>query len=119
MLAQLKVLVPPPMNTMEQLLAVQNAISQVEELVQDGNIVLLKLRALLLAGSSQVFPHPKTHMACMPCMKWICVDGGACMYMCVSAQTGYMIHRPKQQLNNYIPYKFSICLGAFNCCNDD
>ncbi|XP_008797816.2 uncharacterized protein LOC103712895 [Phoenix dactylifera] len=49
----IKVMAPPAMNTMEQLLAVQNAISQVEELVQDGNIILLKLRALLLAVPSQ------------------------------------------------------------------
>lgn len=60
---QIKVVAPPPMNTMEQILAVQNAISQVEELVQDGNIVLLKLRALLLAIPSQVFPRPETFMA--------------------------------------------------------
>lgn len=53
---ELKVVAPPPMNTMEQLLAVQNAISQVEEIVQDGNIILLKLRALLLAVPSQVLP---------------------------------------------------------------
>lgn len=51
---QVKVMAPPSMNTMEQLLAVQNAISQVEELVQNGNITLLKLRALLLSVSSQV-----------------------------------------------------------------
>lgn len=51
---ELKVIAPPPMNTVEQLSAVQNAISQVEELVQDGNIVLLKLRALLLAVFPQV-----------------------------------------------------------------
>ncbi|CAL9067709.1 uncharacterized protein LOC135611050 [Musa acuminata AAA Group] len=50
---QIKVKVPPVMNTMEQILAVQSAISKVEELVQDGNIVLLKIRALLLAVSSQ------------------------------------------------------------------
>ncbi|XP_065047815.1 uncharacterized protein LOC135678673 [Musa acuminata AAA Group] len=50
---QVKVMAPPSMNTMEQLLAVQNAISQVEELVQNGNITLLKLRALLLSVSSQ------------------------------------------------------------------
>ncbi|KAJ8464153.1 hypothetical protein OPV22_026705 [Ensete ventricosum] len=50
---QIKVKVPPVMNTMEQILAVQNAISKVEELVQDGNIVLLKIRALLLAVPSQ------------------------------------------------------------------
>lgn len=52
-IGQIKVVAPPPMNTMEQLLAVQNAISQVEELVQDSNIVLLKIRALLLAAPSQ------------------------------------------------------------------
>ncbi|KAL3343578.1 hypothetical protein AABB24_027218 [Solanum stoloniferum] len=50
---ELKVMVPPSMNAMEQLLAVQNAISQAEELIQDGNIVLLKLRALLLS----IFPQ--------------------------------------------------------------
>ncbi|XP_051115945.1 uncharacterized protein LOC127241082 isoform X2 [Andrographis paniculata] len=50
---QLKVVAPPPMNTMEQLLAVQNAVSQVEELIQDGNIALLKGRALLLS----IFPQ--------------------------------------------------------------
>ncbi|GAA0174629.1 hypothetical protein LIER_27978 [Lithospermum erythrorhizon] len=50
---ELKVVAPPPMNTMEQLLAVQNAISQAEELIQDGNIVLLKLRGLLLS----IFPQ--------------------------------------------------------------
>ncbi|KAK9277885.1 hypothetical protein L1049_027442 [Liquidambar formosana] len=50
---EVKVIVPPVMNTMEQLLAVQNAISQAEELIQDGNIVLLKLRALLWS----IFPQ--------------------------------------------------------------
>ncbi len=53
-MTEVKVTSPPPMNTMEQLLAVQNAISKVEELVQDANIVLLKIRALLLAFPSQV-----------------------------------------------------------------
>ncbi|KAB2069570.1 hypothetical protein ES319_A08G102200v1 [Gossypium barbadense] len=52
-LVELKVMAPPSMNTMEQLLAVQNAISQAEQLVQDGNIVLLKFRALLLS----IFPQ--------------------------------------------------------------
>ncbi|KAJ7975133.1 Plant protein of unknown function (DUF639) [Quillaja saponaria] len=50
---EVKVLAPPPMNTMEQLLAVQNAVSQTEELIQEVNIVLLKLRGLLLA----IFPQ--------------------------------------------------------------
>ncbi|PON38364.1 hypothetical protein PanWU01x14_313010 [Parasponia andersonii] len=56
---EVKVLAPPPMNTMEQLLAVQNAISQAEEFIQDGNIVLLKLRALLLA----IFPQASEKFA--------------------------------------------------------
>lgn len=49
----LKVIAPPPKNAMEQLLAVQNAISQAEESIQFGNIVLLKLRALLLSAFPQ------------------------------------------------------------------
>jgi hypothetical protein len=53
-MTEVKVSSPPSMNTMEQLLAVQNAISKVEELVQDANIVLLKISALLLAFPSQV-----------------------------------------------------------------
>lgn len=52
---ELKVTAPPAMNTMEQLLAVQNAISQTEELIQDGNVLLLKCRALLLSIFPQVF----------------------------------------------------------------
>ncbi|GAV90336.1 DUF639 domain-containing protein [Cephalotus follicularis] len=50
---EVKVIAPPAMNTMEQLLAVQNATKQVEELIQDGNIALLKLRALMLS----IFPQ--------------------------------------------------------------
>lgn len=57
---ELKVMAPPPMNAMEQLLAVQNAISQAEELIQDGNIVLLKFRALLLS----IFPQVCTNFTC-------------------------------------------------------
>ncbi|KAL0864619.1 hypothetical protein Bca101_043737 [Brassica carinata] len=56
---ELKVMAPPPMNTMEQLLAVQNSISQLEQLVQDANIVLLKLRALLLS----LFPQASEKFA--------------------------------------------------------
>lgn len=61
-----KVTAPPAMNTMEQLLAVQNAISQVEELVQDGNVILLKLRALLLAMPSQVVPFSSIPLVFLP-----------------------------------------------------
>ncbi|CAL9218162.1 unnamed protein product [Arabidopsis halleri] len=56
---ELKVIAPPPMNTMEQLLAVQNAISQLEQLIQDANIVLLKFRALLLS----LFPQASEKFA--------------------------------------------------------
>jgi nitrate reductase gamma subunit len=56
---ELKVMAPPPMNTMEQLLAVQNAISQLEQLIQDANIVLLKFRALLLS----LFPQASEKFA--------------------------------------------------------
>ena len=51
---EVKVLAPPPMNKMEQLLAVQNAISQAEGFIQDGNVVLLKIRALWLSIFPQV-----------------------------------------------------------------
>lgn len=54
-----KVVAPPPMNTMEQLLAVQNAISQGEQLIKDGNIFLLKLRGLLLT----IFPQASDKFA--------------------------------------------------------
>lgn len=56
LMVELKVTAPPPMNTMEQLLAVQNGISQLEQNIQDGNIVLLKFRALLFSLFPQVCP---------------------------------------------------------------
>ena len=60
---KLKVIAPPPMNTVEQLLAVQNAISQAEQFIQDGNIILLKFRALLLS----IFPQVTLcHSPCGP-----------------------------------------------------
>lgn len=57
---EIKVVAPPPMNTMEQLLAVQNAVSQAEQLIQDGNIFLLKIRGLLFSIFPQVFSHSPT-----------------------------------------------------------
>lgn len=56
LMIELKVTAPPPMNTMEQLLAVQNGISELEQIIQDGNIVLLKFRALLFSIFPQVCP---------------------------------------------------------------
>ncbi|KAH9305402.1 hypothetical protein KI387_009806, partial [Taxus chinensis] len=52
-ITEVRVTAPPTQNTVEQLLALQQAVSQVEELVQDGNIILLKFRALLLAAFPQ------------------------------------------------------------------
>ncbi|OWM83014.1 hypothetical protein CDL15_Pgr005414 [Punica granatum] len=56
---KVKVIAPPPMNTMEQLLAVQTAISQAEGFIQDGNIVLLKLRALMMS----IYPRASEKLA--------------------------------------------------------
>ncbi|KAL3502355.1 hypothetical protein ACH5RR_036804 [Cinchona calisaya] len=44
-----KIKAPPSKNAVEQLLTLQEAVLQVEGLIQSGNIVLLKLRALLFA----------------------------------------------------------------------
>ncbi|KAF2302342.1 hypothetical protein GH714_034157 [Hevea brasiliensis] len=44
-----KVRAPPNKNAVEQLLTLQEAITQVEALIQSGNIILLKIRALLIA----------------------------------------------------------------------
>ncbi|KAF5177114.1 heat-inducible transcription repressor, partial [Thalictrum thalictroides] len=60
---ELRITAPPSMNTVEQLLKLQNAISQLEELVQDGNVVLLKLRALFLCAFPKVCEQPKGHWA--------------------------------------------------------
>ncbi|KAM3343112.1 putative protein isoform X3 [Capsicum galapagoense] len=48
-LEPLKIIAPPPKNAVEQLLILQEAISQLEALIQSGNIILLKARALILA----------------------------------------------------------------------
>ncbi|XP_021293462.1 uncharacterized protein LOC110423550 isoform X2 [Herrania umbratica] len=40
---------PPNRNAVEQLLTLQEAISQLEALIQTGNVILLKIRALLFA----------------------------------------------------------------------
>lgn len=45
---------PPHNNAVEQLLLLQEAITQVEALLRAGNIILLKIRALLFAVLPQV-----------------------------------------------------------------
>lgn len=47
---EIEVLTPPNQNTVEQLLALQQALSQLEGLIQAGNICLLKTRALFLSA---------------------------------------------------------------------
>lgn len=60
-LEPLEVMGPPSKNAVEQLLTLQEAVSHVEALIQSGNIVLLKLRALLFAVVPQVLPSHTFH----------------------------------------------------------
>uniref|UniRef100_A0A0E0KWT8 Uncharacterized protein n=1 Tax=Oryza punctata TaxID=4537 RepID=A0A0E0KWT8_ORYPU len=53
MIGAFEVTTPPRRRTVEQLLALQQAISQLEAQVQAGNIFLLKLRSLMLAAFPQ------------------------------------------------------------------
>ncbi|KAL1550589.1 hypothetical protein AAHA92_18533 [Salvia divinorum] len=48
-----KIVAPPSKNAVEQLLLLQEAITQVESLIQSGNVALLKIRALLFAVAPQ------------------------------------------------------------------
>lgn len=48
-----KIVSPPSKNAVEQLIILQEAITQVESLIQSGNIILLKVRALLFAVAPQ------------------------------------------------------------------
>lgn len=49
---------PPGQSTVEQLMALQQALSQLEGIIQAGNIILLKIRALLLSSYPEVtLPH--------------------------------------------------------------
>jgi hypothetical protein len=65
--------VTPPQNrnAVEQLLTLQEAITQFESLIQAGNIVLLKVRALLLAILPQVsilvMVYLETNFKCCGC----------------------------------------------------
>lgn len=65
---ELRVVVPPSMSKMEQLLAVQNAISQAEELIQEGNVVLLKIRGLFLSIFPQVYIYVLTYNLYIFCL---------------------------------------------------
>lgn len=56
---EIKVVAPPPLNTVEQLLALQNAISKAEQHIQEGNIALLKIHGLL----NSIFPQASEKFA--------------------------------------------------------
>lgn len=49
-----RITAPPNRNAVEQLLTLQEAISQLEALIQTGNVMLLKIRALIFAVIPQV-----------------------------------------------------------------
>ncbi|XP_073391627.1 uncharacterized protein [Physcomitrium patens] len=48
---------PPNQNTVEQLLALQQALTELEALIQSGNIFLLKTRALILSARPEATNH--------------------------------------------------------------
>ncbi|XP_051121517.1 uncharacterized protein LOC127244950 [Andrographis paniculata] len=52
-LEAMKITAPPNKNPVEQLLILQEAVTQVESLIQNGNVVLLKIRALAFAVAPQ------------------------------------------------------------------
>ncbi|CAI0416480.1 unnamed protein product [Linum tenue] len=56
-----RVTAPANKNAVEQLLTLQEAIAQVETLVQDGNVILLKIRALLFS----ILPQATEKLAMM------------------------------------------------------
>ncbi|KAL2938972.1 Arginine--tRNA ligase [Bienertia sinuspersici] len=55
-----RIVVPPDRNAVEQLIALQEAISQVEAMIQAVNVVLLKMRALLFAVLPEALDFTKS-----------------------------------------------------------
>lgn len=45
----------PPSNTVQKIIALKQAMREVEKYLQDLNISLLKIRTIILAGHPQVF----------------------------------------------------------------
>lgn len=46
----------PPSNTLQKIIAVKEALREVEKYMQSLNVSLLKIRAIILAGQPQVPP---------------------------------------------------------------
>lgn len=47
----------PPSNTIQKIMAVKDAMREVESHLQNLNVTLLKLRTILLSGQPQVHHH--------------------------------------------------------------
>ncbi|XP_022763874.1 uncharacterized protein LOC111309188 [Durio zibethinus] len=63
-----RITTPPNKNAVEQLLALQEAISQLEALIQTGNVFLLKIRALFFAVLPQATDRVAILLAFMAVM---------------------------------------------------
>lgn len=46
----------PPSNTIQKILAVKDAMQDVENYLQNLNVILLKIRTIVLSGQPQVSP---------------------------------------------------------------
>lgn len=47
----------PPSNTIQKIIAVKDAMREVENYLQNLNVTLLKIRTILLSGQPQVYSH--------------------------------------------------------------
>lgn len=62
---------PPNQSTVEQLLALQQALSQLESLIQAGNIFLLRTRALILSALPEVSYWTSSSLIILEQKRWI------------------------------------------------
>ena len=100
-----EVATPPRRRTVEQLLALQEAISQLETHVQAGNIFLLKLRSLMLAAFPQVTWSPPTPTY---------IQSILCCISCILSESdnGQMVAEHEQSCGGDAPRGCIICASA-------
>lgn len=69
-----RIIAPPNRNAVEQLLTLQEVISQYEALIQTVNVILLKIRAILFAVLPQVHVPAifELHKRKMKYAKYVC-----------------------------------------------
>lgn len=117
---------PPNRNAVEQLLTLQEAITQFESLIQAANIILLKLRALLLAILPQVsiqvilyFYKEKFKCFACSCRKHLilCIHYLVGQYNEVCAAFGQSTMKEVDMLLNINEKHFIICWKIFNLQN--